>query len=187
MSIEERLEIERKKYEQTYSTPGYKMGRARKQHAVNIVKEWPLGSFIDVGCGRGEMLDEVKALGMSPVKGVEIVQALVDAREDVVYGHGASLPFSDREIDYVSMLDVVEHIPQEDIHEVFDELARVANKKILLCIANFPSVYKGLVLHVNIKPYKEWDKILKEQFKDWEVIWHPKRRNISETWEMRRC
>lgn len=186
MSLEDRLDTERKKYELTYEVSGYKMGRARMQHAKDIIKKWEPGSFIDVGCGRGEMLDEAKSLGMSPVKGIEIVQKLVNLRDDVVYGHGAQLPFSNGEIDYVCMLDVVEHIPDEDIYDVFDELSRVAHKKILLCIANFSHKWKGMELHVNIKPYKEWDRILKEHFEGWEVTWHPKLKNISETWELNR-
>lgn len=186
MSFEDRLENERKKYVDAYKTPGYKMGRNRKHHAVNIVETWKRGSYLDVGCGRGEMLDTAKSLNFDPVAGTEIVPDLVAARPDIVEADGANLPFNDREFDYVSMLDVVEHIPDEDIYRVFKELARVSNKVVLLTIANFKSSHRGHELHINIKPYKEWDEILRREFPRWEVKWLPKGRNISETWEMTR-
>jgi ubiquinone/menaquinone biosynthesis C-methylase UbiE len=186
MSFEDRLEFERKKYQEAYEQPGYKMGRNRQQHAEAAIKAWQPGSYLDVGCGRGEMLDSAKTMGFDPVHGVEIVSQLINSRDDVKEGDGAHLPFSDREIDYVSMLDVVEHIPDRDIYNVFKELARVADKKILLCIANFKHVWKGHELHVNIKPYKVWDEILKREFPGWKIVWLPKKRNISETWELTR-
>jgi ubiquinone/menaquinone biosynthesis C-methylase UbiE len=186
MTFEERLEKERKKYIDTYKISAYKMGDKRKHHAVSILKTWPPSSYLDVGCGRGEMLDEANNLGFSRSVGVEIVPELIQAREDVMAGDGANLPFVDREIDYVSMLDVVEHIPDEDIYDVFRELGRVSNIKILLCIANFRSVMRGVELHINIKSYKEWNDILIREFPEWEVKWLPRGRNISETWELTR-
>jgi len=184
MSYESRLEIERKKYIDAYANPGYKMGGARFQHAYNAISNWKRGSYLDVGCGRGEMLDAANKLEFTRIQGTEIVPKLADAREDVIFADGGNLPFEDDEFDYVSMLDVVEHIPAEDINNIFKELARVAKKKILLCIANFSHRYRGEELHINLKPYPEWDKILKEQFPDWEVVWLPRGNNISETWEL---
>lgn len=185
MSLNDRLEIEKAKYEKSYKIAGYKMGSARKLHAVNILKSWGRGSYLDVGCGRGEMLDAAQHCGFSRVQGTEIVSYLVENRNDVIYAHGAQLPFSDGEFDYVSMLDVVEHIPDEDIYNVFRELDRVAKERILLCIANFPHKHQGEELHINLKPYKEWDEILKREFPTREVIWLPRGNNISETWELR--
>ena len=184
MSFEERLETEKNKYIEAYQQPGYKMGRKRQQHAVDILKTWPAGSYLDVGCGRGEMLDAAKTLNFDPVQGTEIVPSLISSREDVIEADGMHLPFEDNEFDYVSMLDVVEHIPDEDIYDVFKELDRVAKHKILLCIANFSHKWKGYELHINIKPYKEWDEILKREFPNRKIVWLPRAGNISETWEL---
>lgn len=186
MSYEERLEVEKAKYINAYTAPGYKMGRARMHHAVQVISKWEPGSYLDIGCGRGEMLDEANRLGFTKVQGVEIVPALVEAREDIISADANNLPFEDRSFDYVSMLDVVEHIPDEDIYDIFQELARVADKKILLCIANFPHKHQGQELHINLKPYPEWDSILKREYPDWEVTWVPRGKNISETWELTR-
>jgi len=184
MNLEERIEKERLKYEMAYQGNGYKMGSKRMQHALNIIKKWPKGSYLDVGCGRGEMLNAAINLGMTNVQGTELVSYLVSSRSDVVYADGTNLPFSDNEFNYITMLDVVEHIPDEDIYNVFKELNRVAKDKILLCIANFSHKHKGEELHINIKPFKEWDQILKDNFPDREVTWLPKFNNISETWEL---
>jgi ubiquinone/menaquinone biosynthesis C-methylase UbiE len=183
-TFEERLENEKNKYIQAYASKGYRMGASRKHHAVSVLKTWEPGSYLDVGCGRGEMLDEAKNLGFINVTGTEIVPALIESRSDVIQADGANLPFENAAFDYVTMLDVVEHIPDEDIYDVFKELDRVSKKKILLCIANFKHCVRGMELHINIKPYKEWDSILKSEFPNRNVVWLPKGRNISETWEL---
>ena len=44
------------------------------------------------------------------------------------------MPFQDKEFDFVCCLDVLEHL--NNAHEIFDELARVSRKFILLSLPN---------------------------------------------------
>ena len=182
------FEKEKEKYEAAYKQPGYKMGEKRKHHATQIINTWDSGestkSFLDVGCGRGEILGYAKRKGFRTC-GTEIVSYLVDPSKDIIYAEANDLPFADNSFDYITCLDVIEHlIPGMEVL-VFQEFKRVARERILMTIANFPSKgLKGVELHINIKPYQEWDDILRDIFSDANVIWHPRLGNISETWEI---
>lgn len=182
--MNEEFRKEQEKYISMYKLPGYKMGSARKNHATNCLESLKKGSLLDVGCGRGEMLDIAKKLGFSPVAGIDIVPSLVNARNDVIFGAANDIPFEDHSFDHIIILDVIEHLLERDIPKVFEELDRVSNKTIILCIANFPHISQGINLHITIKPYKEWDSILKEVYSEYEVVWLPRKNNISETWKI---
>jgi ubiquinone/menaquinone biosynthesis C-methylase UbiE len=182
------FEKEKAKYEAAYKKPGYQMGEKRKHHATQIINTWNseglTKSFLDVGGGRGELLEYAKRKGFHTC-GTEIVSYLVNPDKNIVYAEADNLPFADNSFDYLTCLDVIEHlIPGVEI-PVFKEFKRVARERILMTIANFPSRgLKGVELHINIKPYQEWDDILRDIFSDDIVIWHPKKGNISETWEI---
>lgn len=184
------FEKEQDKYVRAYRQSNYKMGETRKLHATRIMNKWPLlnelngpKTLLDVGCGRGEIVEWSNRKGFKAI-GTEIVPYLIDKKQ-VVYAEINDLPFGENTFDYITCLDVIEHLlPGVEI-EAFNEFKRVARDRILMTIANFPSRgLKGEELHINIKPYQEWDNILREIFSDAEVIWHPKRGNISETWEV---
>ena len=180
----DKFEREKRKYEKAYKLPGYKMGDARKNHALNVLREYKPGSLLDVGCGRGEMLDAAENMGFD-VRGVEIVDDLIDGTR-VVRGKSTKIPFPTKSFDYLVCLDVIEHLLPEDTEDTFKEFARVAKKKILVCIANWSDTgHIGEELHINRKPYTEWDDLLKNHyFPNDKVVWLPKKQNISETWEI---
>ena len=182
------FDIEKEKYEAIYKRPGYKMGERRKLHATQIINTWnpenQVKSFLDVGCGRGEILEYAKQKGFRTC-GTEIVSYLVNPEKSIIYAEADNLPFADNSFDYITCLDVIEHlVPGVEI-PVFQEFKRVARERILMTIANFPSPgLNGAELHINIKSYQEWDYILRGIFSDAIVIWHPRGSNISETWEI---
>ena len=182
------FDIEKQKYEAVYKSPGYKMGGKRKTHATSIISKWSSSanepkSLLDVGCGRGEIVEFATSKGFRAC-GTEIVSYLVNPAKSIIYAEADNLPFADNSFDYLTCLDVIEHlIPGTEI-EVFKEFKRVARSRILMSIANFSDKKNGVELHINIKPYQEWDDILRDIFSDANVIWHPRLGNISETWEI---
>jgi SAM-dependent methyltransferase len=168
-------------YSKEYKNKNYKMSGARFNHAVKYIEEWEMGSLLDIGCGRGEILDFAASKGFE-VKGIEIVDELIDNKR-VVKGYSTALPFADNEFDYVTCLDVIEHILPEDTFKTLHEIDRVAKKGILLSIANYSSKFgDGVELHINRKPYDVWDAIIKETWHRDKVEWLHKDGNISETW-----
>ena len=175
---------EHAKYEQAYKIERYAMGQARKRGAVRDLSDLPCrGSYLDVSCGRGEMLGSAEELGFHPVQGTEIVSSLIDGRR-VVRAEVHDLPFGDRSFDVASMFDVIEHLVPGDDELACRELARVAKRHILLTANNRPSNSLGMELHINRRPYDEWDALFRKWFSG-TVTWLKNAEgNISETWRI---
>lgn len=183
--IEAERKSEHQKYSRAYSHERYAMGQPRMADAVADLAAIPSrGAYLDVACGRGEMLRNAEALGFSPVQGIEIVPALIDG-ERVIYGEVHALPFPDKSFDVVTMLDVIEHLIPGDDERACRELARVARRHILLTANNRESKnFVGEQLHINRRPYEEWDSLFRAWFPG-TVTWIKGHRNyISEGWRV---
>lgn len=151
------------KYPTVYADPAYRMGDARRAAAERELHGLT-GSLLDVGCGRGEVLEIARRQGLGPVKGTEVVPALVGG--DVVRAEAHALPFPDDAFDHVTCFDVLEHLTPADTEPVLRELARVARKTITVTAADYPHEWGGVDLHVNRRPYEEWDRLLRANFAD---------------------
>lgn len=173
------------KYHRAYALSAkYKMKRERMADAVNDLAALPCrGSLLDVACGRGEMMAEAERLGFKPVRGTEIVPELIGP--GVVYGEAHSLPFVSDCFDVVTMFDTIEHLVPGDDEAACRQLARVARKHILLTANNKRSRNKaGDELHINRRPYAEWDALFREWFPG-RVTWiKGERHYISEAWRV---
>lgn len=182
--MNEARRAEHEKYERAYQTE-YGMSGARMKDARNDLHALPCrGSYLDVGCGRGEMLHHARDFGFAPVHGVEVVRNLVDGNL-VVYGEAHALPFDDNSFDVVTLFDVIEHLLPGDDEEACREMARVARKHIVLTANNRDShLHDGTDLHINKRAYDEWDRL----FRDWfpgEVTWIKGNRHyVSEAWRV---
>lgn len=161
---------ERAKYERAYERqPNYKMKGARRDDAhrdlsdVFASLEGP-ASYLDVSCGRGEMLQLAEELGFARVQGTEIVPQLIDGQR-VIEAWAHELPFADGEFDVVSMLDVIEHLLPGDDEAACRELARVAKRTVLITANNKPSFNSaGDDLHINKRKYSTWHSLFERWF-----------------------
>jgi len=162
------------KYIVCYKRDRYAMGANRKHDCERMFDLVSGESYLDIGCGRGEMLDYAERKGFR-VQGVETVPYLADGKR-VIRALGHELPFADKSFDVVSMLDVIEHLLPGDDEAVCRELARVARRFVLLTASNNPSHCPdtGADLHINKRPYAEWDALFREWFHG-DVVWKPVR------------
>jgi ubiquinone/menaquinone biosynthesis C-methylase UbiE len=177
---------EHAKYERAYRQPRYRMKAERRADAVADLAALPVrGSYLDVGCGQGDMLDEALKLGFSLVKGTEIVTALIDGAR-VVRAEVHALPFPDKGFDVVTMFDVIEHLLPGDDELACRELARVARHHVILTANNRPSFNKaGDDLHINRRPYDEWHRLFCRWFAPAQVTWiKGPRHYVSEAWRV---
>lgn len=130
---------------------------------TRALKQLPVrGDFLDMGTGRGELLDIAKALGYGPViMGTETVPALIDNKR-VVEGYAHSLPFEDKQFRISACIDVLEHILPGDDEAAVKNLARVTREYLLISANNRPSKawHEGEDLHINIRPYEEWQMLI---------------------------
>lgn len=186
MNLEDARRAEHEKYHRAYGlNPNYKMKSQRMADAVADLAALPRrGSYLDVSCGRREMLRAAKKLGFGPRRGTEIVPDLIDG-ERVVYGEVHALPFPDKSFDVVTMFDVIEHLIPGDDWLACQEMARVARHHIVLTANNRPSFNRAKDdLHINKRPYEEWDRLFKEWFPG-TVTWiKGERHYISEAWRI---
>ena len=178
-------EIEHQKYIACYRDLwSYKMGGRRMQETSCELKAIPVrGAYLDVSCGRGEMLDLAIGMGFSSATGTEIVPALIDGKR-VLRAEVHELPFADKSFDVVTMCDVIEHLIPDDDMLACLEIARVARRYALLTASNLPSINPQTKqdLHINKRPYEEWDRLFREWFPG-AVTWL-KGGYVSEIWRI---
>ncbi len=185
MNITEARAIEHAKYARCYTHPNYRMGANRMQDAVRVLEALPSrGSYLDVSTGRGEMLSFAMFHGFEPVKGTEVVDALVD-HPRVIKAGVHKLPFADGGFHTVTMFDVIEHLIPGDDELACRELARVARNHIIVAANNRNSINKaGDVLHINIRPYAEWDSLFGKWFAPHKVTWVSNKASFSQIWRV---
>ena len=172
------------KYQQAYSADNYRMGDRRRIAAEAQLALLPWRrSYLDVACGRGEMLDYARSIGFREVRGTEVVPKLL-RHDEIVMAAAWSLPFPDKSFEVVTLFDAIEHLLAGDDEATCRELARVASRVILLTANNAPSRnHIGQELHVNRRPYEEWDRLFQRWFPG-TVSWLPRGDNVSETWQV---
>lgn len=187
LELEKARKAEHKKYIRTYTSDRYRMKHQRMLDAVHDLKVLPVrGAYLDVSCGRGDMLVEAAKLGFAPTLGTEIVPKLIDG-DRVRYGEVHSLPFGDKCFNVVTMFDVIEHLIPGDDELACSELKRMAKSHILITANNKESVSRpfGDVLHINRRTYPCWDGLFRKWFAPAKVTWiQGKRHYISEAWRI---
>ena len=183
MKVTDAQQVEIDKYAVCYEMPYYRMSDERRVPSVETLAELPWrGSYLDVGCGRGEMLQAARDLGFKCVQGTEVVPELIKAGPGVIEALAWDLPFQSRTVEVVSMFDVIEHLLPGDDEAACREIDRVADRAIIITANNHESQLHGVQLHVNRRPYLEWNRLFRKWFTG-NVKWLEYRRaKKSEMW-----
>lgn len=123
-------------------------------------------------------------LGFAHVAGTEYTPELVDG-DRVVFAAAHDMPFADGTFDVVTMCDVIEHLLPGDDEAACRELARVATRHVLISANNLDSFGSdGSQLHINKRPYAEWDALFREWFAGCRVEWLKPPAKHSEFWRI---
>ena len=142
------------KYEHIYSHQkdfgGYGHSN-RGAEFIPILKKHQASSVLDVGCGHNEFVKSLPA----GIRGVGIDVACPSA--DVVCDAN-NLPFKDKEFDYVTGFDFLEHVAPHEVPKVLGELKRVSEHYILLVSFKHETAFKvsGLSLHPSAASSDWW-------------------------------
>lgn len=188
MTPEQNAEIG--KYDIAYRDPHYRMGERRKAaatHMLSLVPPEERVAYLDVATGRGEMLRIAREMGWGTTRGTEVVQALLNPLENVRWAPCWDIPYPGECFDTVTCLDVMEHLLPEDTEPTVRELVRVSSKWVFLTISNRSGRHAGLELHINKRPYEDWDRDLRAWTPGWEVQRLPDCSTpVSECWMLRR-
>jgi 2-polyprenyl-3-methyl-5-hydroxy-6-metoxy-1,4-benzoquinol methylase len=105
------------------------------------------GKFLDIGCGRGEIVKAADDLGWE-AKGCDISEQYVEyARNkykvDAYAGTAEELKFADNSFDFISLVEVIEHL--YDPLKTISELHRIMKKDGILYLStpNEESIYQA--------------------------------------------
>lgn len=87
----------------------------RLARIIEIVTELRPASLLDIGCGRGFLLDRLADAGLSGLTGMDVYDDV--ASERFTYARGdvtQPLPFDDRSFECVVAGEILEHVPDPD-------------------------------------------------------------------------
>jgi 2-polyprenyl-3-methyl-5-hydroxy-6-metoxy-1,4-benzoquinol methylase len=153
------------------------------------------GTVLDVGCGAGALVRALRLAGREAhgveVERDEILRAIPDDVRPHVTLHsgGTKLPFADQSFDSVSMIEVLEHIPEPDA--MVREVARVTRRRFLLTVPDISAIPRCAsqqvvpwhlleATHVNFFNAVSLRSLLERHFRVEELFWlHPVQVNGS--------
>ena len=147
MSVNPEQEV----YELIYADDAYSYyGKSNHGHKAlkSIVDLEPL-SLLDVGCGHNAFVQEIKKLGVEKAIGVDFACKSADKIADIL-----DLPFTDKEFDFLTAWDVLEHLLPDQIDSALLEMQRVSNRfafTIAYDYASTPPLQKSSQVTTSIK------------------------------------
>ena len=138
-------------------------GNGCLKHAAALIsfsKEIGAESAIDYGCGKGLQYGKVFTLvGDGWPTTLEAALGYIVTKYDPAVPQFETPPAGPA--DLVWCTDVLEHIPEEDIPFIVEELSRLARKGVFVTVGTYPAkkhLPNGENAHVCIKPFEWWQK-----------------------------
>lgn len=153
------------KYMAAYQRPRYHMGNERRANSAKAISDWAFGRgyriFLDVGAGRGEILNFVQDSGeFHLTMGTEVVPQLIQADQRLRYAEAHALDMPDRSVDVVTCFDVLEHLVPDDVKPAVDHLFRIARAVVIISAAEDSQFQEGIEHHPSRRPLKKWRSLL---------------------------
>lgn len=111
-------------------------------------------TLLDVGCGRGYLLERIMRERTNVAcTGVDVLEKVEVPGANYVSGIITNLPFPDASFDTVVATCILEHIV--DLGQAVRELKRVARKQVIIVVPRQRYYYYTLDMHVHFFPIKE--------------------------------
>ena len=146
-------------YDDTDSYKGYGYSNHGSIH-TDLVMSYKPKSVLDVGCGHNEFAINLREnLGVISL-GIDFACKSADKIADIL-----DLPIKDKEFDFITAWDVLEHLLEEQVDSAFAEMKRVSKQYAFTITCELASTppppgYKNHNLHQCAKPNDWWyDKL----------------------------
>lgn len=129
-----------------YGYGGYKYDGRWAVVAEKMISHYNLpenARILDVGCGKGFLLYELKKLlPKAEVKGIDIsAYAVENAKEEikehVQVGNATQLPFKDKEFDLVYSITTLHNLYNFDLKKAVREIQRVSGKNSFIMVESY--------------------------------------------------
>ena len=108
--------------------------------------------ILDVGCGNGSILSELKKRGYKNITGMDINNEMIDKSIDFSLGNIEKMPFEANSFDIVICNQTIEHIINFSV--AVKELKRVCKNKLILTTPKQQYYKYTFDLHLNFFPDK---------------------------------
>lgn len=147
--------------DEKYAGPGASFGLQLVPWVVENIK---FHDVLDVGCGSGFSVLRFLELGKRAT-GTESCRFLLDGRLQSMRELGMVkeatlpiLPYPESSVDLVFCTEVLEHIPESDVHGSIGELLRVSKGKVFASVCfEEAHCFPELGLHETVRPKAWWE------------------------------
>jgi 2-polyprenyl-3-methyl-5-hydroxy-6-metoxy-1,4-benzoquinol methylase len=164
-------------YQKLYETTDYgnaKINRCPSFRHLNKYKKWLVNPICDLGCGRGDTVEYLRKQNYI-IDGFDFVKL-----DNNMLIADITKPMDLRMYETVICFDVLEHLTDKEIEELFKNIKQCMY--VIFSVSNTDSIDWGTKdLHINKKFLKEWDKVIKKDFKIIETI------EINPNYKIYRC
>lgn len=143
------------------------------QRVIDIVKNKEFLSLLDVGCGEGKFILELKNIlpKEKVLNGIDLSERAILFAKAFNYGNGAEFECADidslsNSYDVITLIETIEHVPDEEISSFIKNIFNRLNKGGVL-IVTVPSSN----IPLQKKHYRHYNMgMLLEQFNDFQFI-----------------
>jgi len=144
------------------------------KHIRDYYKLSPDGSILDVGCGKGFMLHDLKLLmPCTTITGVDISEyayenAIDDIKPFMKVGDAKELPFADKSFDLVTAINTVHNLPVDECKQAIREIQRVSRINAFIVVDAWRNEeererhFKWVVTCVTAMHVDEWKNLFTE-------------------------
>lgn len=110
----------------------YPLYMAKKEFIIHFLEKFHRDiTIIDIGCGEGVFIDELRKIGFKNIIGVDKNYS----SKIVIRGDIMNLPFRNNSFDVALLLDIIEHIPLESQKSAVNEVKRIIKNNGLLIVS----------------------------------------------------
>lgn len=143
-----------------------RLGSYFQKTAKHIVDKFAPSSSLDVGCAKGFLVKTLAELGVDAFGIDPSSYAIEESPRDTMgrlsTGIAQSIFLEDNSYDVVTCFDVLEHIPENDVPNVLQEMIRVSKQWIIFRVVTTKLVDDVDTSHATIHDKDWWCEKIKE-------------------------
>jgi len=164
LEIYKKMHLKGTEYESAQNTFDGKSLRFFFNPIKQVIDLTKSNSIIDFGCGKAKYYFEEIRINNNTFNNISTFWNINDV---YLYDPGVKnfSKYPTKKADGVICIDVVEHIPENDVVTFIEELFKLANKFVFIVIACYPAMKTlpdGRNVHLCIKSVRDWKNIIQD-------------------------